>query len=70
MRKTPERRRQMSTSKSVLEHVKEKYNFVWNSATFRLEDETDSVNFGDLVVSPPPSGMYINRHLLEIKIKF
>ena len=55
-RKLPIKHRRPTHRKSLLEHVKDKYDFVWNSATFRLEDENDSVNFGDLVVSPPPSG--------------
>ncbi len=50
----PNRKRNLN--KSLLAHIKEKYDFVWNSATFRLDDDSDSVNFGDLVVSPPPSG--------------
>ena len=57
--RTPMRRRRPVLSKSMLEHVKEKYDFVWNAATFRLDDNDDSVNFGDLVVSPPPSGKQI-----------
>lgn len=62
MRKPPLKSRRKNaggaggSSTSLLEHVKEKYDFVWNAATFRLDDDSDSVNFGDLVVSPPPSG--------------
>lgn len=57
MRKSPQRIRNHRTQhQSLLEHVREKFDFVWNSATFRLDDDSDSVNFGDLVVSPPPSG--------------
>ena len=43
-------------SGSLLEHVRQSYDFAWNGGMFRLDDENDSVNFGDLVVSPPPSG--------------
>ena len=60
MRKRPQRFRkyqQRTQEQSLLEHVREKFDFVWNSATFRLDDDSDSVNFGDLVVSPPPSGI-------------
>lgn len=53
---TSRRKTSNGPNKSLLEHVKEKYDFVWNAATFRLDDDADSVNFGDLVVSPPPSG--------------
>lgn len=40
----------------LIDHVRESYNFVWNANKFRLEDELDSINYGELVVSPPPSG--------------
>ena len=40
----------------LLDHIRETYNFAWNGGMFRLDDERDSINFGDLVVSPPPSG--------------
>ena len=43
-------------SASLLEHVRQSYDFAWNGGMFKLDDENDSVNFGDLVVSPPPSG--------------
>ena len=56
-RKRPQRIRNHQ-QESLLEHVREKFDFVWNSATFRLDDDSDSVNFGDLVVSPPPSGTF------------
>ena len=57
-------------SKSLLEHVREKYDFVWNAATFRLDDTSDSVNFGDLVVSPPPSGkmLHFAKHTFKVFI--
>ena len=44
-------------SKSLMEHVREKYDFVFNKDKFSLDDYNDSINFGDLPASsPPPSG--------------
>ena len=53
-RKTDKGKRQRSGS--LLDHVRQFYDFAWNGGLFRLDDENDSVNFGDLSVSPPPSG--------------
>ena len=40
-----------------MEHVREKYDFVFNKDKFSLDDYKDSINFGDLPASsPPPSG--------------
>ena len=40
-----------------MEHVREKYDFVFNKDKFSLDDYNDSINFGDLPASsPPPSG--------------
>ena len=51
------RRQRPSLSKSLMEHVREKYNFVFNKDKFSLDDYKDSINFGDLPASsPPPSG--------------
>ena len=41
---------------SLLERVRRVYDFSWSASTFRLADGDDSVNFGDLSISPPPSG--------------
>jgi hypothetical protein len=44
-------------SRSLMEHVREKYDFVFNKDKFSLDDYNDSINFGDLPASsPPPSG--------------
>jgi len=43
-------------SGSLLEHVRQSYDVVWNGGMFKLDNENDSVNFGELAVSPPPSG--------------
>ena len=46
-----------SESSNLLDHIKTSYDFVWNpNAQFPLEDNMDSVIYGELVVSPPPSG--------------
>ena len=43
-----------------MEHVREKYDFVFNKDKFSLDDYNDSINFGDLPASsPPPSGKII-----------
>ena len=44
------------SSGNVMDHIQESYDFVWNHKTFDLEDDKDSINYGELVVSPPPSG--------------
>ena len=45
------------SSANLLGHIKKSYDFVWNSnAPFPLEDNKDSIIYGELVVSPPPSG--------------
>ena len=45
------------SSENLLGHIKNSYDFVWNSnAPFPLEDNKDSIIYGELVVSPPPSG--------------
>ena len=43
--------------RSVLDRVREAYDFRWDAGAFQLLDPADSINFGDLVVSPPPSGL-------------
>lgn len=48
--------RPSAESRLLLKHIRTYYNFGWNATTFRLEDDSDSINFSDLVVSPPPSG--------------
>ena len=51
-----------------MEHVREKYDFVFNKDKFSLDDYNDSINFGDLPASsPPPSGKilyFIFKHAL------
>lgn len=37
---------------SLLDKIKQEFQFEWS---YRLEDKTDSINFGDLEVAPPPS---------------
>ncbi|TRY69452.1 hypothetical protein TCAL_05620 [Tigriopus californicus] len=37
---------------SLLAKIKQEFQFEWSS---RLDNETDSINFGDLEVAPPPS---------------
>ena len=50
-------RKYNSESSNLLEHIKKTYDFVWNpNAQIPLEDNKDSVIYGELVVSPPPSG--------------
>ena len=34
---------------SVLDHVRQNYDFAWSANTFKLFDDKDSVNFGYLV---------------------
>jgi hypothetical protein len=46
-----------SESSNLLDHIKTSYDFVWNNDP--LEDNKDSVIYGELVVSPPPSGKMI-----------
>ena len=62
------RRQRPSMSKSLMEHVREKYDFVFNKDKFSLDDYNDSINFGDLPASsPPPSGKilyFIFKHAL------
>ncbi len=41
---------------SPMDRVGKAYEFRWERASFRLFDEVDSVNFGDLKISPPPYG--------------
>ena len=43
-------------SSLVIKHIRKFYNFTWTANNFRLEDEFDAINYGELVVSPPPSG--------------
>ena len=43
------------SSGNVIDHIQESYDFVWN-APFVLEDNEDSIIYGELIVSPPPSG--------------
>ena len=44
-------------SKNLLGHIEESYDFIWNAdSRFMLEDNKDSIIYGELVVSPPPSG--------------
>jgi hypothetical protein len=40
----------------MVQLVREAYDFAWTQSSFRLDDPNDSINFGDLEVSPPPSG--------------
>ena len=58
------RRYQAIISKSLdslknqeLEKIRRHYTFEWQALTFRLDDYTDSINFEELKVAPPPSGM-------------
>ena len=45
------------SAENLLEHIRESYDFVWNAnAPLMLEDSKDSIIYGQLVVSPPPSG--------------
>ena len=55
-------------SGALLDHVRQFYDFAWNGGMFRLDDENDSVNFGDLSVSPPPSGESITTCRTTTKI--
>ena len=44
-------------SSNLLDHIKQTYDFVWNGNP--LDDNKDSVIYGELAVSPPPSGNMI-----------
>ena len=44
------------SAENLLEHISESYDFVWNAKRNSLEDSKDSIIYGQLVVSPPPSG--------------
>lgn len=47
--------RERSNPSSPLDHVRLHYQFEWSQHSFKLFDEDDSINFGDLEVSPPPA---------------
>ena len=44
------------SSRRIRNHITTLFNFTWSPSKFRLEDELDAINYGELVVSPPPSG--------------
>ena len=60
--------RAYSSQNLVINHIGRVYDFLWNETNFILENSEDSINYGELVVSPPPSGEWKTKQICFLKV--